>query len=148
MFVTFDNVFHVYLMRGFQKYARNWILTMAFWATCKIAQPIQPIWQHIFALSWSALKKPPWDFKEMALMLPLWFSGPLFWHHVHKLNSCLFQVIPLKRWEEQVTAPQHLLNAMKFKKFNQDLFSWTNTTNPRFRTRWSFNSWKKEMLLN
>ena len=31
---------------------------MAFWATCKIAQPIQPIWQHIFALPWSALKKP------------------------------------------------------------------------------------------
>ena len=30
---------------------RNWVLTMAFWATCKIAQPIQPIWQHIFALS-------------------------------------------------------------------------------------------------
>ena len=49
-------------MRGFQKYARNWILTMAFWATCKIAQPIQPIWQHIFALPWSALKKPPWEF--------------------------------------------------------------------------------------
>ena len=23
---------------------------MAFWAACKIAQPIQPIWQHIFAL--------------------------------------------------------------------------------------------------
>ena len=35
---------------------------MAFWATCKIAQPIQPIWQHIFALPWSALKKPPWKF--------------------------------------------------------------------------------------
>ena len=35
---------------------------MAFWFTCKIAQPIQPIWQHIFALSWSALKKPPWEF--------------------------------------------------------------------------------------
>ena len=29
---------------------------MAFCATYKIAQPIQPIWQHIFALSWSALK--------------------------------------------------------------------------------------------
>ena len=35
---------------------------MAFWATCKIAQPIQPIWQHIFALPWSALKKPLWEF--------------------------------------------------------------------------------------
>ena len=23
VFVTFDNIFHVYLMRGFQKYARN-----------------------------------------------------------------------------------------------------------------------------
>ena len=34
-------------MRGFQKHERNWIFTMAFWATCKIAQPIQPIWQHI-----------------------------------------------------------------------------------------------------
>ena len=44
VFSAFDNIFHVYLMRGFQKYERNWILTMAFWATCKIAQPIQPIW--------------------------------------------------------------------------------------------------------
>ena len=41
---------YVYLMRGFQKYERKWIITMAFWATCQIAQPIQPIWQHIFAL--------------------------------------------------------------------------------------------------
>ena len=62
VFEGFENVFHVYLMRGFQKYAGNWILTMAFWATCKIAQPIQPIWQHIFAPPWSALKKPPWEF--------------------------------------------------------------------------------------
>ena len=54
--------FQVYLMWGFQKYERNWILTMAFWVTCKIAQPIQPIWQHIFALPWSALKKPSWEF--------------------------------------------------------------------------------------
>ena len=37
-------------------------IKMAFWATCKIAQPIQPIWQQIFALPWSALKKPPWEF--------------------------------------------------------------------------------------
>ena len=63
MFLTFDNVFHVYSMRGFQKYERNWIFMMAFWVTCKIAQPIQPIWQHIFALPWSALKKPSWEFK-------------------------------------------------------------------------------------
>ena len=35
---------------------------MAFWATCKIAQPIQPIWQHIFALPRSALKRPSWEF--------------------------------------------------------------------------------------
>ena len=50
VFGGFDNIFHVYLMRGFQKYERNWILMMAFWASCKIAQPIQPIWQHILAL--------------------------------------------------------------------------------------------------
>ena len=56
------DVFHVYLMRGFQKYEQNCILTMAFRAACKIAQPIQPIWQHIFALPWSALKKPPSEF--------------------------------------------------------------------------------------
>ena len=62
MFLTFDHIFHVYLMRGFQIYERNWILTMVFWVTCKIAQPIQPIWQQIFALPWSALKKPPWEF--------------------------------------------------------------------------------------
>ena len=30
VFVKFDNVFHAYLMRGFQKYGRNCILTVAF----------------------------------------------------------------------------------------------------------------------
>ena len=30
--------------------------------TCKIGQPIQPIWQQFFALPWSALKKPLWEF--------------------------------------------------------------------------------------
>ena len=38
--------FHVYLIRGLQKYARNWNLRVAFWATCKKGQPIQPIWQQ------------------------------------------------------------------------------------------------------
>ena len=31
----FDNIFHVYMMRGFQKYGRNWILTVAFWGQTK-----------------------------------------------------------------------------------------------------------------
>ena len=36
VFLTFDNIFHVYLMRGFQTYERNLILMMAFWVTCKV----------------------------------------------------------------------------------------------------------------
>ena len=34
--VSFPLYARVYLMRGFQKYERKWILTMAFWDTCKI----------------------------------------------------------------------------------------------------------------
>jgi hypothetical protein len=45
-----EKIFHVYLMRGLQKYARNCNLMVAFWATCNIGQPI---WQQLFAL-----KKP------------------------------------------------------------------------------------------
>ena len=60
IFPPFDNVFHVYL-RGLQKYAKNWNLIVAFWATCKIGQPIQPIWQQFFALPCSALKKLFWE---------------------------------------------------------------------------------------
>ena len=30
VFEGFDNIFHVYLMREFQKYGRNWIITVAF----------------------------------------------------------------------------------------------------------------------
>ena len=62
VFGGFDNVFHVCLMRGFQKYEINQVLTMAFWATWKIAQPLQPIWRLIFTLPYSALKKPSWGF--------------------------------------------------------------------------------------
>ena len=42
--------FSCLLDEGIPKIWRNWILTVAFWATCTIAEPIQPIWQHIFAL--------------------------------------------------------------------------------------------------
>ena len=31
VFKRFDIIFHVYLMRGLQKYQRNWIPTVAFW---------------------------------------------------------------------------------------------------------------------
>ena len=37
VFGGFDNIFYVYLMRGVQKYERNWILLMAFWATANSA---------------------------------------------------------------------------------------------------------------
>ena len=35
-------------MRGFQNYERNLILTMAFWATCKIAHLKKPLWEFNF----------------------------------------------------------------------------------------------------
>ena len=96
--VTFDNVFHVYLMRGYQKYARNWILTMAFWATCKIPQPSQPIWQHLFALPWSALKKPPWEFNFFHI-----FGIPSSSRHEKRCQMlqtlfCLFQCSKNPQW--------------------------------------------------
>ena len=31
---------------------------LSYICTCKIGQPIQPIWQHFVAVSWSAHKKP------------------------------------------------------------------------------------------
>ena len=31
VFPAFDDVSHLYLMRGFQKYARNWVPNMTFW---------------------------------------------------------------------------------------------------------------------
>ena len=40
LYIDLVTLFHVYLMRGFQKYLRNWILTVDFWATCKVAQTI------------------------------------------------------------------------------------------------------------
>ena len=63
VFEGFDNVFHVYLMRGFQISIWKKLNSHdGFCATCKIAQPNQPIWQQILALPKSALKKPPWEF--------------------------------------------------------------------------------------
>ena len=37
------------------------LLILAFWATCKIGQPIQAIRNQVFALWWSALEKPVWE---------------------------------------------------------------------------------------
>ena len=47
IFQTFDNIFYVYFMTGFQKYARNWNL---------ISSPM-PIRHQSFATTWSALEK-------------------------------------------------------------------------------------------
>ena len=38
VFKGFDSIFHVYLIKGLQKYQRNWIPTVAFWATTKISK--------------------------------------------------------------------------------------------------------------
>ena len=38
-------------------------------AICKIGQPIQPIYQQFFALTWSSLKKQQWEFKLLAFFL-------------------------------------------------------------------------------
>ena len=107
-FPAFGNIFHVYLTRGFQKYARNWILTMAFWATCKIAQPIQPIWQHIFALPWSALKKPSWEFNFFRI-----FEIPSSSRHEKccQIFQTLFLVFQYSRNSQWVSFLERLLSA-------------------------------------
>ena len=58
---------------------------MAFWATCKIGQPIQPIWQKFFALPWSALKKPSWELKLLHI-----FAVPMSSRH----EKC-FQILKI-----------------------------------------------------
>jgi hypothetical protein len=89
-----------FFMRGFQKYERNWILMMAFWATCKIAQPIYPIWQHIFAPPWSALKKPLWEFNFFHIFgIP---SSSRYEKHSQMLQTLfwLFQCSKNSRWDD------------------------------------------------
>ena len=50
VFLTFDNVFHAYFMRGFQKYGRNWILTVAFWEQTKAVQKCAARWAELAVL--------------------------------------------------------------------------------------------------
>jgi hypothetical protein len=50
------------LMRGFQKYRRNWILTMAFWGSLSQGKNVLPDglnWLRYFA---GNSKKPLWEF--------------------------------------------------------------------------------------
>ena len=61
----------------------SFILMMAFWPTCKIARPIQPIWQHFFALSWSALKMSSWEFKFLHI-----FEIPSSNRHENTVKCC------------------------------------------------------------
>ena len=65
----------VYLMRGLHKYARNWNLTVAFWAACKIGQPFQPSGCN-FSFSWFTLKKPSWELNFLHI-----FAVPLSSRH-------------------------------------------------------------------
>ena len=46
----FDNIFHAYLMRRFQKYGRNWIFTVAFWGQTKAVQKCAARWAELAVL--------------------------------------------------------------------------------------------------
>ena len=46
----FDNIFHVYLMRGFQKYGKNSILTVAFCRQTKAGQKFAARWAELTVL--------------------------------------------------------------------------------------------------
>ena len=50
VFGGFDNIFHVYLMRGFQKYGRNWILMVTFWGQTKAGQKCAARWAEFAVL--------------------------------------------------------------------------------------------------
>ena len=50
LFGGFDNIFHVYLMRRFQKYGRHWILTVAFLGPTKAVQKCAPRWAEFAVL--------------------------------------------------------------------------------------------------
>ena len=69
-------------------YARNWNLTMAFWAIHKIAQPIKPIQHHFFTLPWFTLKKPSWELIFLHI-----FAYSLFPWNCCQITFC--DIIPL-----------------------------------------------------
>ena len=50
VFEGFDNIFHVYLMMGFQKNGRNWILMVAFWGQTKAVQKYAARWAELAVL--------------------------------------------------------------------------------------------------
>ena len=56
------NIFHVYLMREFQKCGRNWILRVAFWGQTKAGQKWAARWAELAVLFCRELKKPSWEF--------------------------------------------------------------------------------------
>ena len=88
MFLTFDHIFHVYLMRRFQKYGKNWILTVAFWGQTKAGQK--------FAARWAELAGNPESHRENSISFI--FLEPL--HQVDMKNvvkSSLFGVFQYSR---------------------------------------------------
>ena len=50
VFGGFDNIFYVFLMKGFQKYGRNWILMVAFWGQTKAGQKCAARWAELAVL--------------------------------------------------------------------------------------------------
>ena len=50
VFGGFDNIFHVYLTRRFQKYIRNWILTVGFWGQTKAGRKCSARWAELAVL--------------------------------------------------------------------------------------------------
>ena len=93
-----------------QKYAWYIIITMAFWAICKIQQPIVPIWLQLFALSWSAFNKPSWKLHFLHIFeIPSSSCHMLqrFWGYFNTLEThcCpihLYLIFEKSSWKNQV----------------------------------------------
>ena len=62
VFGGFHNIFHVYLMRGFQKFGRNWILMVAFWEQTKAGQKCAARCGCAILQVSQKGKKPSWEF--------------------------------------------------------------------------------------
>ena len=86
MFRGFDNIFHVYLIRRFQKYERNCIFPVAFWGQSKAGQKCAARWAELAVLFYWLLKKPLWEFNFFHIFgIPLSSRHEIFCQMLERL---------------------------------------------------------------
>ena len=106
---------------------------MAFWATCKIAQPIQPIWQHTHIIR-KSLRLYYTSYGQIWILIAVWsMPEPVLvtWHAFYKITTLLKKMKVQNKWPRIMSKQNWALLENANFDFRSDYIFWNSC-----RSKW------------